>query len=138
MRDPENTGDIRKSVGVGHGKFIDIVEQYRKCDIELLDEGGGIFLIVLRNADESNVSSTVIFVNPIQKRKSILADRAGNFEKRGNHWTAGERIPKRKILSCHGWQSEVGRFLPRRKSGHVWSSENILKPFHSDILAFRC
>src|SRR5438034_6655270 len=91
---------------------------------------GGIFLIVLRDADNAHIFLPIGFVDALQKRERILADWTGDLEESRDHRPAPERFWQRKPLAIHCRQGKIGRCRSWVQGRHGSSSKDVSQPLH--------
>src|ERR1019366_7201504 len=105
--DVENRGHVGQAVSIRHRVLRRIVERDGKSDAVFAQEILGVARLVLRDAEYGDVGSSIRLVHALQKRKSILANRAAHLEEHQHNRTVGERLPQRHLSALHSRQREI-------------------------------
>src|ERR1019366_1324739 len=90
LSDQEQSRDIGQAVSIGDSVAVRIVEQSAEGNTVLFQKGGGVALVVLRDAHDRDFLVAVRFVHPFEVGQRVLADGAGNLEEGGEYrsWCA--------------------------------------------------
>jgi hypothetical protein len=81
LSDQEQAGDIGQAVSIRDRIAVRIVEQSGEGDAVLFQKGGGVALVVLRDADDRDLLVAVRFVQTLQVRERVLADGQETLKK---------------------------------------------------------
>jgi hypothetical protein len=109
-RDQIESGHVRDAVLIRGGIAV-VIDEGREGDAIFGAEVARITSVVLRDGPESGSIRSVGFEEALEKRKGELADRATNFEKRGDHRAAFQGLVERDSLAVEVRQFEIGRFI---------------------------
>src|ERR1700732_5104993 len=114
LSDQEQSGDIGQAVGIGHRVAVRIVQQSAEGNAVLFQKGGGVALVILRDAYDCDFLVAVRFVEAFEVGKSVLAGWTGNLEEDGEHrplLESGLQIEFTTIFAARdGGQGKVRRF----------------------------